>query len=825
MARFEIQRLPGAPVTRGILKDGTRLIDWLNEIDVHSSCVIRINGVQLDDNFDLSVKPSTFDVIQVFDQPQGGVGKVFQTVLKPVTKVLTTVMSLLGMGSKSANLSISTGESSNNDLTQQTNRARLYKMRPNIYGQVRAYPDLIQESLFEYIDNKKYVTEFMEIGYGYYDISSIRYSESSLLALDGASYQIYNPGDVIGQITEGYSFDDVDGQELYGPNSATGAVQEQATSTNIVEAEFSGGQVYLRVYKETPFDYFNDQAKPIPVSILANVTYNTADGSVTKDVTIAGNIFKSVVVADETSGSTLEYYDFYFNNLSGSDYNSLPSDTVINKTSITVTQYEGVTEGPFFGAVESSQLWVHLYGTLPGGGSANATIKYWKVDDDNNEISGTGGEVVATLTNRSGDSDYIYLTTKITPSAGTGRYAFTVVRNDNDSSSSEIYISAAHAINIRENVVYANDTLVKVTVRQTETQTSTQDRKYNCLAERKVIGYNRTTGEIDYTLSASRSFADAILHEWVMIAQQPVSRLDLAGLYAIADSLPDVQLGYFDYTFSDATQSLGDRLQIICNVANVSLNWIGGVLTFWINAAVDYPDAVFGRSRMFWDNYKLSYSMSLQGGYDGVALTYTDPDSNKSAYIYLDVSDGGIKEVTDSTLNPTSITLNGCRNVTQATQRAYLEARKLIYSRLTMTVTVLESTQVVRGSVVQCPDLYDTTQQTGYLKGRDGNNFYTSEPIDFSAGTLYVVMTDADGNYRGRWQVAAVDGNRYAFSANADQFSFNVYDGKDIQSPSRYFIASDSDLNSTLWRVDSSKPNGDETQTLTLVEYSPSLYS
>ncbi|QHJ84714.1 MAG: hypothetical protein [Bacteriophage sp.] len=825
MARFEIQRLPGAPVERGTFKDGVRLIDWLNSADVHASCVVKINGKELDDDFDLNHTPSVFDVVQVFDQPRGGVGKVFQTVMKPVAKILTTVMSLLGMGSKSANLSVSTGESSNNDLTQQTNRARLYKMRPNIYGQVRSYPDLIQESLFEYINNKKYVTEFMEIGYGHYDISSVRYSESSLLALDGASYDIYNPGDTIGQIIEGYSFDDVDGQELYGPNSATGDVQETGTSTDIVEATFSGGQFYLRINKATDFDYFNDQAKPIPVSVTLNVTYSTASGSVTKDVTIAGNIFKSEIVADETSGSDLQYYDFYFEDLSGTDYNSLPSDTTVNKTSITITQYEGVKEGPFFGAVTSTQLWVHLYGTLDGGSSANATIEYWQVDDDNNRIEGTDGSVLATLTNSGSDSDYIYLTTKITPSAGTGRYAFTVVRNDNDSSSSEIYISAAHAINIRENVVYPDDTLVKVVVRQTETQTSSTERKYNCLAERKVIGYNRTTGEIDYTLTASRNFADAVLHEWVIIAQQPVSRLDVAGLYAIADSLSDEQLGYFDYTFSDATQSLGDRLQIICNVANVSLNWIGGVLTFWINAAVDYPDAVFGRSRMFADSYKLAYSMSLQGGYDGVALTYTDPDTNKSAYIYLSVSEDGIAESTDSTLNPSSITLSGCRNVTQATQRAYLEARKMIYSRLTMTVMVLESTQVVRGAVVQCPDLYDTTQQTGYLTGRDGNTFYTSETIDFSSGTLYVVMTDSDGNYRGRWQVAAVAGNRNAFSADADQFSFNVYDGKDVQSPSRYYIASDDDLNATLWRVDSSKPNGDETQTLTLVEYSPSIYS
>ncbi|STW38554.1 Uncharacterised protein [Klebsiella pneumoniae] len=57
---------------------------------------------------------------------------------------------------------MATGESPNNDLTGQTNRARLYKGRPNIYGQCRVFPDLIQEALFEFVDNNKQLTEWFE---------------------------------------------------------------------------------------------------------------------------------------------------------------------------------------------------------------------------------------------------------------------------------------------------------------------------------------------------------------------------------------------------------------------------------------------------------------------------------------------------------------------------------------------------------------------------------------------------------------------------------------------------------------------------------------
>ncbi|MGK4302192.1 hypothetical protein, partial [Klebsiella pneumoniae] len=78
-----------------------------------------------------------------------------------------------------------------------------------------------------------------------------------------------------------------------------------------------------------------------------------------------------------------------------------------------------------------------------------------------------------------------------------------------------------------------------------------------------------------------------------------------------------------------------------------------------------------------------------------------------------------------------------------------------------------------------------------------------------SLGDMWVVMTDSLGNYRGRWRASPVSGTPKAVQAAADTFDLNIYDRKNVQNPSRYFIATDSELNSTIWRVDSAKPNGD----------------
>lgn len=823
MARFELQRLPGAPKERGDIPEGTPIIDWLNSLKLHSDVIVKLNGRTLEDDFDITRRLAASDIIAVYDQPEGGVGKLITSVLRPVTKIFSGALKLLGLSAKAGSISVATGESSNNDLSQQTNRARLYKGRPNIYGQIRAYPDLIQESIFEYVSNQKMVTEWMEIGYGHYDISSVRYSESSLVSLAGASYRIYQPGDVIGEMAQGYAFDDVDGQEIPGLNEDSGSVKQQATTTSLLEGSFAGGQFYARLAKNNDFDYFHDAPKPFSVSVSVNVTYNTASGSVTKDISVGARLFQSSITDDGELIDPQQFYNFWFDTLSGSDYQALPADTTVNTVLFKIIEYEGTVIGPFFAALDAGQLWIHLYANLGKNYDAPAKVTWWQVDEDNNQIAGTQQSQDIPVHNPGDNQDYIYVTTKITPAAGTGRYAFSLYRTNNSQSDSVLYISGAHAVTMRQNVVYPDDTIVKVTVQQTETQTVATDRKYNCLAQRRVISWS-AAGGVDYTLRASRSFADAVLHEWVMISKQSPDRLDLSSLYAIASSLADERLGYFDWTFSDASQPLEERIQLICDAARVSYNWIGDVLSFWRDERVDYPDTVFARSNMFWDDYKVGFAMSLPGGYDGLTLDYTDPTTNKKAYIYLAIDDAGISVADDATVNAKQISLSGCRNRTQAEDRAWLEARKILYSRVTMTVRVLESTQVVHGSVVQCPDMYDNVQQTGYLKGRSGDVFLTSEWIDFSAGELWVVMTDSLGDYRGRWRAYAVDGNPKAFQAAAVAFDFNIYDGTTVQSPSRYFIATASELNSSIWRVDSATPNGDETQTLSLTEYSEEIY-
>lgn len=825
MALIELQRFPGTPKERYRVPNGTLFYDWLsgNDDALHRDLLIMRNGVKIGDDDELAFELTELDNIQIYDQPKGVVGDI----LNPIFKVVGQVFSFLMPKPAIANTGGNSVDSPNNSLTGQTNTARVYKAKPDIYGQVRSFPDLIQESIFEYIHQTdkdgglKYVTEWMCVGIGSYDYESVRYSESSLGSLAGAQYQFYQPGEVIPVIYEGYGFDDVDGQEVPGANESSDFPVESATATRVVSGQYSGGQMAVKIVKQAEFDYFMGLVKPHDVTFTVNVTYSTPSGSVTKDVTFSGSLISSVETNDGAVTNPVRWYTFTFSRLSGPP--DVPASATINTTKFILNDNQALVVGPFFSPVPSEQLWVHTQSQLgPTSGTTEVDVTIWKIDDDYNQVPGTQQTFHYSVKNDYNEtSEVFYNTYKLTPSAGSGRYAVSFRRTNNSSDANLLKVEEIHAVNARVNVVHATDTLVKVRVRATENATGSRERKYNALVTRKTISYSLDTQSVDYVLRASRSFADAVAHEWLIIGEQSPESIDLYGLYSIAESLTDDRLGYFDYTFDDENDSLGDRVQAICNAASVIAYWDDGVLTFTRDQKVDYPAAVFNRANMKTDEYKMTYEATLPGGYDGVQISYVHPTTNNKTYINYRVLNGTIVE--QEAKNPNKMEIVGFRNEYQARERAIRETKRLIYSRVKMNAKVFEDGIIQVGSVIQMPDIYDSNQQQGYITGRAGNNFDTSEPITFT-GSMYVLMTDSLGNPTLRYPATARSDTKYGFNAAIPDIQLNIWNGDTVQLPSRYLIATVEEMDGQLWTVNSIKPNTDNTVSLTVAEYSDLIY-
>lgn len=83
--------------------------------------------------------------------------------------------------------------SSNNELSQRSNQARLNGRIPDIFGRVRSYPDLIAQTYTIYKDGIEIEECLMCIGRGYYQILDMRDGDTDVANIAGTSVSVYDP--------------------------------------------------------------------------------------------------------------------------------------------------------------------------------------------------------------------------------------------------------------------------------------------------------------------------------------------------------------------------------------------------------------------------------------------------------------------------------------------------------------------------------------------------------------------------------------------------------------------------------------------------------
>lgn len=84
--------------------------------------------------------------------------------------------------------------SSNNNLANSQNKVRLNGRIPDIFGTVKAVPDLIAPGINIYENNKQVEEQLMCLGRGYYSITDIRDGDTPFESIEGGSISIYDPG-------------------------------------------------------------------------------------------------------------------------------------------------------------------------------------------------------------------------------------------------------------------------------------------------------------------------------------------------------------------------------------------------------------------------------------------------------------------------------------------------------------------------------------------------------------------------------------------------------------------------------------------------------
>ena len=777
-----------------------------------ADCELRINGVTVDPLTDprMDAPPNLFDDVVIARRPEG---------LDPVTWIIVAAVAAAAafvLMPQMPNLGGATSKDSpNNRLTGQSNIARAYQAIPDVYGYRRVWPDLIQPSVVEYVDHVKYVTEWLCISRGKGTITSVQYAETPIDDIAGASYEVFEPvpsggypefgSTTILNVDEVFASDEVNGQELT-------PVEPFATLTKAGTFTAASGATSFTVTIPDGTDL--DQLKSLVPSGTAEVTFTYSSGGLLP-------VFSETctVLAVSVAGGNAT---FTFSSSAWADAHTDESTSfsiVPNGTSSTVI-------GPFTLPVVADRIWWNTIFQRGLKGTVQIRAEWWQIDGSGVEIAGTRRTQDNTYT--ADTYDQRFYTNKVTPNGGNGRYRIQFERLNEvngDGSADVAKLEEVYAVREYAGKVLPGVTVIRVTTKATESATGFSDRKFNLRWLRHV---RTLTSDM---LSESRNFARAMAHIWT-IAGNDIAGLDTDALAAINAELGETsQLLRFDGSLDDADMSLGERLQYVANTARCVVWRDGTKWTATRDQARPYPELQLDYRNLAagWDS-TISYAAHLPATNDGVEVEYVDElTQSKKSYIRLNISTGS--PVAGAVSNPRKVKLQGCTTQTQAENRAQLEARKLIYQRISVSDTALADAGALGiGALVRWIDPNDFAGDDGLQAGEvlaiSGNVITTSEPIDWKGQSSGRIMfTGADGKQVGTTQLCYPSGSGVQVAA----LPVGVYvaDGT-RQLGSRYAFAvglTQAEIEAAgLYTVTEVRPAADGTVSLALAQYDSRIY-
>lgn len=130
-------------------------------------------------------KNNDFDIVCQAGEPA--------TIIAVVSLVVSLAMTVYTLLTMPKNKDSEQG-SSNNNLSNPQNQQRIGSRIPDIFGTVKAVPDLIAPGVNVYENNKQVEEQLMCLGRGYYSVSDIRDGDTPFDSIEGASISIYDPG-------------------------------------------------------------------------------------------------------------------------------------------------------------------------------------------------------------------------------------------------------------------------------------------------------------------------------------------------------------------------------------------------------------------------------------------------------------------------------------------------------------------------------------------------------------------------------------------------------------------------------------------------------
>lgn len=848
-----------------------QVIDYLESYDdnLEMETDIYINNELLvnDSDFERVLKES--DILTIHYRPSG-------YAVIAVIVIAALVLVALAPKPEVPNSVGATSTSSNNSVSGQSNAVRKYEGIPNIYGRVWSYPDLISNSVPQWILNRKQVRELLLVGEGEYEVHEIRDGSTDIDEIEESSATVYGPNTYPDDLIRIKFSEEVSDEEIIAPNDESII---WSGSASFVNSAFVYIGTNSQVVFEAPstikytIDTFYGQTISNGISLVSGDSvqfrYTSLNNStfiidsVTESAGVSTIVVTTSDVVDETISEGVQLILLNRSTIIASSSSVAADLGIASGDALTIGAFAGTYEVNGF-AVRSSQsdtLFLMSYGEsfpssttttttiqIADGGGINNTIGPFTMPTTAEEIwfnvsaksglqSSSGGQISVNVTFYAQEIDSLgadvgspvalsaTLTGKTTKQIGqtikmTGldgkRYKVYAIRNTNRYSGSaiqDVFWEEVFTVNSYSGASFGNVTVIDVIAKSALSGT-TSSRKINADVTRKIDGV------------ATTNFADCVTHLITSKGKRPLSEINTDELYGIADSLSD-DLKEFSFTFDDKDVSLGQAVQTACGVARVNVYRDGQEWRFNRDESKPRTYMFNRRNLASGDNQKQTFTARRPQDYDGVALRYYSRDLEDFDTVLVKIdSTTGTFIVGEYGEKPSEIELAGCSNYAQALNRAHLEARKIVYQRRGVEDTALiDAGSVDIGDRVSWCDIYDGDTFDGEITGQSGTTFYTSEPFYPVDGvTYYVTVTNDEGDAMDPVLVTASVSNPKSFIADLPE-EVLLADNFSVQSGSKYVIGSIDDIDDCDYTVVSrGGDSGNGRISLELIQYSDNIY-
>lgn len=649
-------------------------------------------------------------------------------------------------------------DSPNNGLSDRQNTARPNARIPDIYGQVRSVPDLIAKPYRYYEQHREKEISYMCVGRGEFEISDIKDDTTPITDISGIQYAIYGPGT--------------------NPNSGTPQVEY---GTEIQDL----WNVKERVWSATKSNAVTGQILRAPNASLVDgdedIAFNDPDQIVTNNSDLNFEEYFAIddvlILSNTVSGDNTLNLDGTYTVLSlTSTTITLDNPGAVNanwNTSFGSTQFSDAQLrtnsdkwiGPFIvvGARTILNNFVALNGLYMEDNEqrqytmgVNIEVEFWPVDENGDAIGPVEDETVningsAELKNtRAVTSNYTvdqpvadsYTSRwKVRARRETEHPVFTDRRVVDEVQWQDLY-GLGYVPNTHD---FGNVTTVFVKTAATTGALSIKERKFNCLAWRKITGRDSSipnggapwyfTDDVVTQRSGTLIIRDIALDPY--LGNMTEDQLDYNSIFGAEafnqNYFGTVQTRQFNHTFDDKSLTAEEMILAVADAIFCTAYRQGNQLKLSFEGKTELSTMLFNHRNKVPGTELRTIRFGNNDDHDGVDFDWVNSDDGAIETFQIPTN--------GSAINPQKIEMAGIQHIIQAHMHAYRAYWKILYRNTAVEFeATAEANLLIQNDKIVVSD--NTRQDTydGEVIAQNGLTLTLSNEIPFRSAESYTIF-------------------------------------------------------------------------------------